>query len=112
MSAVFVDRVTKLKVADRQSLTNVVCVALYHITCSYRGESLDNIFEVELSPPDPSNFVGFDQLNEAQVLAWVRSEIGSQAIQKREEAMKTMIDQIIVAKTDDPKEVSLPWGNS
>lgn len=34
-----------------------------------------------LGPPDPNNFVPFDQLSTAQVIAWVEADLGQEAIE-------------------------------
>jgi hypothetical protein len=111
MFAEFIERVDSLKVSNSGDLSSVVVSAKYHITCTYRGERLTNMFDVVLSAPDPTAFVSFERLTEDQVLSWVKSAMGEDDLNARKSAMATMIDQIIAGREDVPQELAPPWQN-
>jgi len=111
MNANFIEEVKKLRVVDTDSLQRVVCVVQYKITCQYLGEEFVNMFDVSIPSPNPENFTDFNSLTKDQVLDWVRSVIGQQALDERKQAMILMVEQITQSKMQEPKEVLEPWSN-
>jgi hypothetical protein len=109
MSAEFIEDVQNIQVIAANGLSDVVRIAKYVIDCHYNGQSLRNMYDVELGEPDPNNFTDFASLTKEQVLSWVRASIGEAELAERKSAMVTMIDQMIAAQEDKPRTVSVPW---
>jgi len=109
MNPVFNEKIGNLKVVNNENLENVVYSVHYHIVCDYLGESLPNEFDVQLDAPTVDNFTDFNSLTKQQVLNWVHDSIGIEAHEERKNAMQTMIEQIVAAKEEKPKEVAPPW---
>jgi hypothetical protein len=109
MTTQFIEEIGNIKVVNSNGLNNVVRVAQYIINCSHKGQNITNMFDVEFGEPDPATFAPFETLTKEQVLSWIQSQIGEQALTERREAMIAMAEQTIAAQEDKPKEVQAPW---
>ena len=58
------------------------------------------------SPSDP-DFIPYDQLTEAQVVQWVKDEMGANQVAAHEAAVQAKID----AQINPPTASGLPWSN-
>lgn len=85
------------------SLNNVVITA--HWQCDATdGEHNASVYStINLDSPNAQSFIPYNQLTESQVVAWVKSAMGQEAVQAAEESVAQQIQSLIA-----PAVVTLP----
>lgn len=73
MPATFAITVNAVRTATQDSLTQVVKQVEFTVTGSQGGQTFSLPQNAALSDAEPTSFTPFDQLTEAQVVAWVES---------------------------------------
>jgi len=102
MANTYTTTVTSLETATVNGLDNVVVVINWQIsgtdgtnTVSYNGSNV-------IGAPDPTNFVAYFSLTQAQVLAWILNPLTATAMAN--------IDQALALMSNPPAPTPLPWG--
>jgi maltooligosyltrehalose synthase len=109
MQTQFTEEVEKIRVIDRDHMSNIIATVRYVLRCNHQGQPMMNMWDVELPDPDPGKFVDFDQLTKSQVLTWVQDKVGEEYIQERKQAMMDMAEEMLQAQQPQPREVGAPW---
>lgn len=73
MSATFTITVNKVYTATEDNLANVVKKAEWTLHGEQEGKTFELPQTTDLSAADPEQFVAFDNLSEANVIAWIES---------------------------------------
>jgi hypothetical protein len=79
-------------------------VVMSNFTIAKDGQQVN--YSVNLLPANPDDFTPFDQITQAQALAWTQSALG----EDRVAAMENEVDMLIAqAAIPTPQPAPLPW---
>jgi len=98
-------KINKLEVIPSQNqFINIVKTVHYSVIIKDNGYSAEIIDYLKLSEPEPFQFIAYDNLTEATVIGWVKSNID---ILRIENALKQKLKSI-----KNPTELKdPPWNN-
>jgi hypothetical protein len=86
---------------------DTVVVTGYTLTGEDAGTVADLSGVAVLLPADPSNFTPYDQITEAQAIAWTQAALGPVVVGGLENNVQQLIDEL---KVPQPQPAPLPWG--
>lgn len=97
-----------MRVAKQEgTLQDVVIAANWLASDSVDGIEAQQGGLTELQPAEPGSFTPYDQLTEAQVLAWVQAVLGAEQVAAIEASLAAQIEY---AKNPPVVTPPLPWG--
>jgi hypothetical protein len=80
-------------------------VVMSNFTIAKLGQQVN--YSVNLLPANPDDFTPFDQITQAQALAWTQAALGPERVTN----METEVDFLIAqAAVPTPQPAPLPWG--
>jgi hypothetical protein len=79
-------------------------VVMSNFTIAKDGQSVN--YSVNLLPANPDNFTPFDQITQAQALAWTQAALGPDRVAAMENEVDILIAQ---AAVPTPQPAPLPW---
>ena len=99
--------ITELQcVPSLNGLTDVVKYIMYRLYATDGQYGAVHQDKLELSSPNPSDFIPYDNLTQEQIIAWVQTTLGQSAVNN----MIANLDQLIEADANPPTvNKSLPW---
>jgi hypothetical protein len=79
-------------------------VVMSNFTIAKDGQQVN--YSVNLLPADPENFTPYDEITQAQALAWTQAALGPDRVA----AMENEVDMLIAqAAIPTPQPAPLPW---
>jgi len=66
-------------------------------------------YSVNLAPANPDDFTPYDQITQAQALAWTQAALGPERVTNMEGEVDMLIAQ---AAVPTPQPAPLPWGGA
>jgi len=106
----FTHKITDVQTYSKDGLDNIVYTVRYELEGELNGRTHKSFMLIKFSEPDPKSFTEFAALTEADVLAWVTSQLGQDQIDE----LKHGIDSYLKEAVDPlaPPVVTsqaLPW---
>lgn len=88
-----------------ESNTNVVNKLHWNLIASKNGKSASVLGATEVSFNPDIEFTPFDQLEEQQVIAWLKQSLGQEVVSNHEENVLKMLSDL----TNLPSIIDVPW---
>ena len=98
MAMTFTYKVSGIKVYSTDSQTDVIKQATLHIIGTEGSETHESFMPLELTEPSGA-FKEFEEVDEAQVIAWLKGTLGEDQLQANKEGLASLYNNPMFSKT-------------